>query len=339
MPDHNVDWDLYIKLLGIGDAGDTDRADVIRNAIELFESAITSDPSYHEEAQVNNQNQPLAVDRDSALVANITAMPGDTLHTGDMVYVFDENWIVTEVYVDDIGLVHGTIWMCNDILTFQNHSPEIYGYACVIDDGSYSKSGLNNDVSVLSNTYKIYLSLDDITKYMFIDKRLSVGRTYDKDGNQILEVYKVIGIDLKSKNIGAGSHLMVMTVLRDVYDSKRDNFAYLVCDYIPLSSDEQEHTLLGTCSIDGLDQLRIGTRRKYVGKFWHEGEDVSSQVTPVWVVEVPDGVVYTVNEDKTCTITVPLDSNLIGKKIELSLSDSEGLYGNYTKEVVVMTIG
>lgn len=330
-----VDWELYKKYLGLSD-DETERDSNIADAIGGFVDGIVNDPAYQADATVNGENIPIVAERKSAMVCDIKAVPGSDVHIGDIVGVYDEDWIVVELYVDKVGIINGTIWMCNNIIKFQNHSHTVHTRLCCVDNGVYYMKSTDPKVYLLSNTYKLYLSLDEESKKLFVDKRLGLGKIYSAYGEEILEVYKICGIDIKSKNFGEGSHLMVLTLQRHVYNPETDSINDNLCDvFVDRSEEESEPTLEGSCYISGTEVIRIGVSRKYAPVFYEPNSSISNDPLPRWNIVAPDGITYsTVNGE--VIINVPMKEKYIGSEVEINLSDEDGKYGSFCKKVQVV---
>ena len=332
-----VNWPLYEKLLGNGLAANR-REVAIDESVNAFVSGMVDDPAYQENATVDGETTPIIASRKSTIMCAIKAPPSTDIHIGDMVECFNEHWIVAELYVDKVGIINGEMWLCNNILRFQNRSIAVISRHCVVDDGTYSKKSSDPDAFVMANTYKIYITIDDATKKLFIDKRLAFGQIYSADGEEILEVYKIIGMDVKSKNFGEGSHLMVLTVQRDVYDPQVDSLSENICNIFADNGDTAHPEVAGSCVIVGRDVARLGTSRKYTATFTDASGVVVTTVTPVWSINTPDGITYNASGTE-CTIKVPLDEKYVGEMITIIVSDAEGVFGTYEKKVQVITVG
>lgn len=332
-----VNWPLYEKLLGNGMA--TNRREVaIDESVNAFVNGMVDDPAYQENATVDGEKTPIVASRKSTITCAIKAPPSTDLHIGDMVECFNEHWIVVELYVDKVGVINGEMWLCNNILRFQNRSTAVISRHCVVDDGTYSKKSSDPDAFVMANTYKIYITIDEATEKLFVDKRLAFGQIYSADGEKILEVYKIIGMDVKSKNFGAGSHLMTLAVQRDVYDPQADSLDANICDVFVDNGDNVNPQATGSCTITGRDNVRIGTSRKYTVAFTDASGATIEVDTPVWDISAPDGVTYSTSGYE-CTINIPLVEKYVGEMITITASDAEGRFGNYKKKVQVITVG
>lgn len=333
------DWELWEKLLSLGNtAVDDARELAIEQAVEAFLNGMPADPAYQADAVVEGVTTPIVASRITTLECDIKTAPGTNLHIGDIVECLDEKWIVVELYTDKVGIINGKMWVCNDILRFQNNSAPIITRYCVIDDGSYSRKTTDPAAYVPVNTYKLYCSMDSSTLKLFIDKRLSFGTIFAPDGNLVLEVYKVMGIDLKSRNFGEGSHLMVLTLQRDVYNESNDDIATLICDAYVDSGDTPSPSVGGSCTISGRDAIRIGTTKKYTATFLDQEGSPVAGVAPVWVTSVPDGVIVSIN-DGVVSVEVPMNESLIGGEITITVKDEGNIYGSFEKKVQVITVG
>lgn len=332
-----VNWPLYEKLLSNGSAVNR-REVVINESVNAFVSGMVDDPAYQEDATVDGEKTPIIASRKSTTACAIKAPPSTDLHIGDMVECFNEDWIVVELYIDKVGIINGEMWLCNNILRFQNRSTAVISRHCVVDDGTYSKKSSDPDAFVMSNTYKIYITIDEATKKLFVDKRLAFGQIYSADGEEILEVYKIIGMDVKSRNFGEGSHLMVLTVQRDVYDAQVDSLSENICDIFVDNGDSTNPKTTGSCVIVGRDTARLGSSRKYTAAFTNANGEVVTTVNPVWTVTAPDGVTHNASNTE-CAIAIPLDEKYVGEIITITVSDAEGVFGTYDKKVQVITVG
>lgn len=329
-------WSLYEKLLGNGIAADR-REVAINESVDAFMSGMVDDPAYQITAIVDGEETPIIASRKSTISCAIKAPPFTDIHIGDMVECFGEHWIIVELYADKVGIINGEMWLCNNILRFQNRSAEVVSRHCVVDNGAYSKKSSDPDAFVMTNTYEIYITIDDATKKLFVDKRLAFGQIYSSDGEEILEVYKIIGIDVKSKNFGEGSHLMILTVQRDVYDPQSDSLEKNLCDVFLNNGDVSTPEATGSCVITGRDTIRIGTSRKYTVSFT-DMSGAASEATPIWTVSAPERITYNVNGSE-CSVTVPLDEEFVGETILITVSDADSAFGTYEKKVQVITVG
>lgn len=315
---------------------------------ESIQDTYENSPAYQEDSERNDVLQPMVITRKDAQKAEAMAMPGDELYIGDMVKAFDEMWICVSAYIDEFGVTHGELWICNYLLRFQNGTPDIIERYVVIDDGSYSKSG-EDKIPVVDDSYNLYITLDDDTKWLYIDKRLAIGQWVDKDKKSILEVVKIRWIDVRTRNLGAGSHILFMGIVGDLYNEGVDNFEERICDYIaseettepPVEPQEKQ------IYIDGKETIRIGTKRTY--ELYLDDGSISDTQTELEVEEnrfawsISGDVAAVAFEESadgmSCTIQVPLDDSLIGKSVTLTCKDTLEEYATGTMSVGVINLG
>ena len=326
-------WMLYEMMAGGVSADADSRDDAIDESIRNLSDGIEGNPAYQADALVDGMSVPILADPSASHECNIKAMPGSDVHIGDVVECMGETWIVVELYKDQVGVFNGKMWMCNDIIKFQNGNSSVLEKPCVIDDGTYSKSTADRVAVAMDNTYKMYLPLDDDTCKLFVDKRLSFGVIYDDLGEQIMEVYKIIGIDLKSRNFGDGSHLMVVTLKRDVYNSETDSIIDMVCDLKSVADNSTSDSDSISMKITGPRTVRIGTTRKYSVAL-PEGVDCRL----VWEI-IGSNTVKCEFDGATCSVSIPFVYDLVGECFEIRARDETGICNDCALKVEVIGIG
>ena len=333
-----IDWELYEQWLG---ATCTDeRKTTINAVVESVLNNIENNPSYQVDATRNGESQPIIATRKSTKKCKVTVIPGSEMHIGDLVSVFNENWLCMEAYTDEYGITYGELWMCNHIFRFQNKTPEVIKKYGIIDDGSYSSSS-DSLIMTPEGKYVCYISRDEASTGLYVDKRLAIDAVLNSDGEQIIEVGKITWIDNKSCNYGDGSHLITFRIEGDVYNPETDNVGELVCDFIKPedSTGVQEKSGSGYIFVFGRDAARIGTSRTYEATVIDDSGNNKNYEEFQWVLHnAPAGVTITANGAK-CLLVLPLDEKIIGSTIKLVCEDKCGLYAAGNKEVAVITIG
>lgn len=308
--------------------------------IQTINDSIIESPAYQSNARRNGISQPLAVTRTESGECNITVMYGDEIYIGDLIEVFGEVWLCTDLHTDEYGISYGTIKMCNHKISFQDYNGVVIAIDAIIESGSYSK-GDNKALPAVDGTYRCYLPLNEKTSRLYVDKRLALGITYDSKGKEILEVGKITWIDRISNNRGNGSHLLFISLTKDVFNEEKDNLDIIICDYIPeknFETTQKEASVNRQLVINGRDSIRIGTTRTFkVTAVDGDGNNINAQDID-WEVTAEPGIIAT-SELDTCTISVPLWDALIGTDIIFKCSDRLGRFVAVNKKVEVISIG
>ena len=247
-------------------------------------------------------------------------------YIGDLVHVFNEDWLCVELYTDEFGMQNGELWMCNQIFTYQDHDLNIIQKYAVLDDGSYS-NGNDKAIMVTDNSFNCYVSLDSKSNALFVDKRLAIGVIYDSKGNKILEVGKIKWIDVKSKNFGEGSHLMVFGINDDAYSAENDSIEKMICDYTELAEKSDEsteppeggETYIGMLTISGRSTMRGGSARTYTVSAVsnYTGETLVPKNRVVWTIVCESRDITIEPNGLSCMARVKEDDDLVGVSFTL----------------------
>lgn len=303
--------------------------------VQDFLATLDQNTAYQPNATRNGSLNPIVAIRKNSNVCDITVIPGSELFIGDLVGVYGETWLVVELWQDEYEMTYGTLWMCNQIFRFQNGTSDIIEKYAVLDDGSYSKNG-DKTVNVVDSNLTCYMSYDDESKYLYVDKRMAISRLYGANKNEILEAGKISYIDTKAKNYGEGSHLLKFRLDDDVYSEEKDSLDEMICDYIyPDNADKEEGTAY--LVINGRDSIKLGTGRNYtVSGVTANGESVEVTENLEWslIGNTSDNVTITI-ENNVCTLTVGLDETLYNTVITLQCTDTSGQYNSAIKQVEV----
>lgn len=342
----NDGFELYRRWLACGVENDLEQeANFVQRS---FFDTVGQSSAYQKDALVNGISQPMVVKRNGTNKCNVIVCPMDRLYIGDLITVFNEYWICMEMYVDEYGMRYGELWMCNHIFCYQDFKQNIIRKHAILDDGSYSK-GNDKAIAVADNSFNCYVSLDDESRALHIDKRLGISIIYDKNGNEVLEVGKIKWIDVKSRNFGEGSHLMVFGISEDPYSPDADNVKELICDYKDklndLPSTEQEGSATSpngstgamneivkeVLVIDGRKTIRAGSVRTYTARLICENGNAKQLDDIKWSV-VGEGVTIEPN-GSTCRVSAREDDNLIGTMFTITCSCLSGVVATLDVEV------
>lgn len=312
-----------------------------KNVVETINSSIAESAAYQKDALRNGKPQAMAAVRTETRKAKITIFPNDKMFIGDLVTVFNENWLCVELHTDEYGVTYGEIWMCNHKFVYQDFDGEIITKDAIIDDGSYSK-GNDKQLPIVDGTYKCYMSLDEESAVLYVDKRLSIDVILNQDGDPILEVGKIRWIDTKTKNYGEGSHLLYFTLEEDVYSKESDNIENFICDYKKIDSGIPEVSpdeAINSCLvIEGRDSIRIGTSRTYKANAIDQDGNTIEVTDVLWSME-PNENITLQTEQSTCIVCVPLNEKIVGTDFILTCRSTSDDFKAANKTVAVISIG
>ena len=328
-------WELYETKLNA--YGETTRERQLEQAREDFYREAVKNPSYHKALRNGVEEDFLIQRTDKTERFKITAFPGNDLNIGDYIEVWGEIFLVYQTRVQDTLNKTGILWLCNHLFRWQNFTPEIVERWGILDSGVYSTTIRGeDDVKYKNKQFKMILPLDDDTKKLYVDKRIAVDKMYDRNGNEILNVYQITGYDSTSENFGEGSHILYLNLRSDEYDDDADNLEEVICNYI---APKEETPVADTdliCSIDGASVIRLGTSRKLKPVFLDADGEKIDGVTPVWSNdEIPEGITLETSDEKL-VVRIADDTRLLGETIKVYLT-GDG-YMTATHEMTVTAL-
>lgn len=283
----------------------------------------------------------VCVPREEAYRYKVIAFPDEELYPGDLLEFAGRKWMVTDVPSSYVLQKTGIVWECNHLFRFQNSEGQIIERWGVLDDGNYStdiNSGLQ--VAYTNSQYKMYMQLDSETRKIFIDKRFAVGTLFDKNGDEILDVYQITDIDPVSRSYGGG-HLLVLHARSDDYNPLTDNLEKGICDYVAPGSKPSSTKGQKLITVSGRGTIRAGTgERRYIAQFRNSiGDAISAEAVVKWDVLVsPDvGAAVSWHADGNTLFVSALDA-AAGATVTIRASDPDGVYltGEVAAKVVTM---
>lgn len=292
---------------------------------DSFESTIMQSVAYQHDALRNGIPQPIVATRKDTNKCKVIVLPDNEMFIGDLIQVFNEYWLCMKLYTDEYGMTCGELWLCNQTFRFQGRSHEIIEKHAIIDSGAYSKGG-DKALPIANNSFTCYMSIDEESLLMYVDKRLAIDTIYNANGEQILDVGKIIWLDTKSKNFGAGSHLLAFGLGSDVYNKDKDNLELEICDFYSESIEaketeppvEQKDRLV----ISGKDTIRIGTGRTYKASVIDsKGNSKNASASIKWLVDASDCDISLNADGTSCKVSVGLKDSLIGTNFCLRCID------------------
>lgn len=317
-------FDLYRKLLTV--KGNTQRERNIQNLKDDFLSKAVDNPAYTKDtAYRNGEMQRFLIEQSTTNdKANLTTFPNEEIMIGDMIYFNDKHWLVYEVSQAHDWQKTAVLWLCNLKLRFQVGTSEIHERWCVLDSGVYSTTITGDKtVQIGDKQYNLWITKDEITKYIHTDKRLSIGKKYNKDKEEILDIFAVTAVDSVSKNYGENAHLIKIS-LRDAsnFNPDTDNVEEGICDEVKANLSDQPSSAY--CEIAGKNKVRLGETIALSAKFYVGKKEVEEEAE--WEIAPKEN--STVNGN-TLMISCPKDDNYIGVKYSVKLT-AKGA-NNYTE--------
>lgn len=269
--------------------------------------------------------------------SEIIAFPYNKISIGDVFLIDGNYWLVVGVNLTNPIQQIGEAWLCNHLFRFQNYSSKILEYWGVIDDGSYSSDiEGNNQIQYLNNKINIYLPYNDDTKYLYVDKRLATNSIYDKEGNNILEVYTITG---RNQPRNSNGHLLILNAKSGQYSKEKDSLNEMICDYIPEKENINPiipNEELLNCEIKGRSTIRTGGKNTYVAMFFDRKGNIDNSVMPIWSVN-NDNIGVKINiMSGNAEISVEDNDEIVGSIIELSCTDSDKKYITAKFEIEVI---
>ena len=325
-------FELYQQLIfANGTTQNIRNTQILKN--DFINNAINN-PSYtHDKAYRNGEVQQFLITQSATKdKANLITFPDEDITIGDMIYYNNMNWIVYEVSQSCEWQKTAVLWLCNIKLRFQIGTSEIHERWAVLDSGVYSTTITGDKtVQIGDKQYNLWITKDEVTKYIYTDKRLAIGKKFNKDREEILDVYSVTAVDAVSKNYGDNAHIIKIS-LRDAsnFNSDTDNVDEMICDIVDGTINSAE--TINYCKIIGRNKIRLGETISLVTKFYENNIEVEKETS--WKINPSDNFIIDGNSLK---ISIPKDDSYIGIKylIEATEKDTDNFgIANHVVEVV-----
>ena len=312
----------------------------VRDAKEQLKRELTSSVNYVYNSTRNGALQPMVITSSDVMYkCDIEALPDDELYPGDLVEAIGEKWVVSATKRTNPFQILGIGWLCNYEFRFQNGASEIKTCWGVMDSGVYSTTKTGDaTVQTTDKQFKIYLPLNDDTKYLYVDKRLAIGTKYNEHGEEILDVYQITGRNVVARSYGQGAHLLILEIRSAEYSASTDSMEYMVCDYVTPATPTPVPTDVPYCTVMGRNKIYAGTSRTYQATFYNAAGVEVPGVEAVWQLSPISDVSY-VTDGNTLTVTVSDVDSVVGATIPISAADAGGVYTAGTLSVEVVSVG
>lgn len=312
----------------------------VRDAKEQLKRELTTSVNYVFNSTRNDELQPMVITSSDVMYkCDIEALPDDELYPGDMVDAIGEKWVVVQTKRTNPFQILGIGWLCNYEFKFQNGSSSIKSCWGVMDSGVYSTTKTGDaTVQTTDKQFKIYLPLNDDTKYLYVDKRLAVGTKYNDKGEEIIDVYQITGRNVVARSYGVGAHLLILEVRSAEYSPHTDSMEYMVCDYVTPAAPEPVPPAVPHCVVSGRTKIYAGTSRTYTATLYDASGAQVSGVDVIWTFPAVEGIEYETSGN-TATISVRDTDSVVGEVLEISAADIGGEYEAGTLNVEVVPVG
>lgn len=334
----NTTWDNYINYLTIN--GNSAAQRTLASLQSDYELLMPDNPSYIATAKRNGVTQGCMITRsDDPYKANIVVNPGDDLAVGDDIEAFGEHWLVLEASPMNTFQIKGLMRVCNHLFKWQNHSTTVNEVWGIFDSSTYTStiSGSTN-IQFSDRQAQVYLPLNDVTKRLYINKRLAVGTMFDENDEEILAVFDITDVAAVGESYGQHGHLLSIQVRSGKYNDSTDNLVLGLCDYIQSDNSGTSAGTLLKCAIIGRTAIGIGMKRTYTAAMYEvDGVTPDTTITPVWST-TPEvtGITASVSNN-VLSISVANDEELIGTVVTVNLTDANALYDTAVLNVGVVS--
>lgn len=267
----------------------------------------------------NNTNDSYLKTTERQVLTNI----GEIL-SGQYIVYKNKRFLIISLVDDNNIYSKGIMKLCNWLFEWQNEKGEIISRQCVVTNASQYNSGVDSNkiMMLVSNQYMVYLPFDKETSKLSYDRRIFIDNNYKIP-------YKITRPDNVSMFYNDNG-LIVLIMTQDLL-SERDRPDLHICDYFEPTIQSST-----TCEIVYTNSPIIyigGNAKKFTAVFKDDEGNILDGIAPVWSTNISDNdktkILFTDNEDETCSIKVVNDLSLSGQVVRLSLTDESGDYNTY----------
>lgn len=257
--------------------GTTDRERNINRFINNVNRNIQRNPSY-KNVKLNGVDTTMVIDNGTVDDnKSFKSMPRDIINLGDYIEFEGKMYLVTSLNADDEIYSHGTMFVCNTILRWQNANGDIVERYAVLSDYTKYATGFyaGNNITVGENQYGCVLPIDDETSKLKREQRFAV----DSEMVELPDIYKLTNRKSNLDNyelFGRGSTLTIVLSFTE-YNKETDKKVLYndkevwICNYkekdedIPTKPDIPPSAI--KAEIDGNFNLKLGSYRTYTISF------------------------------------------------------------------------
>lgn len=212
---------------------------------------------------------------------------------------------------------------CNYTLKWQDAEGRIYYYPTYTADATQYNTGVERNGNVLETGYiqlMSWISLDDITKELYRDKRMFIDVASEKPETYVITSTSKVPYSYNEMRI------MRITFTECEYNPKTDRIDLMLCDYV--NPDDIPHPSPINITYSGAPQLRIGGRKTFTAETGNEV--VFSLINSALL----DGKLTMEQTGNKCVVKCANDSALVGATFKVEVAG-----GGQRSELLVDVIG
>lgn len=212
---------------------------------------------------------------------------------------------------------------CNYTLKWQDAEGRIYYYPTYTADATQYNTGVERNGNILETGYiqlMSWLSLDDITKELYRDKRMFIDVATEKPEAYVITSTSKVPYSYNEMRI------MRITFTECEYNPKTDRIDLMLCDYV--NPNDIPHPSPINITYSGAPSIRIGGRKTFTAET--ENEVVFSLVYSALL----DGKLIMEQTGNKCVVKCANDSALVGATFKVEVAG-----GGARSELLVDVIG
>lgn len=212
---------------------------------------------------------------------------------------------------------------CNYTLKWQDAEGRIYYYPTYTADATQYNTGVERNGNVLETGYiqlMSWISLDDITKELYRDKRMFIDVATEKPETYVITSTSKVPYSYNEMRI------MRITFTECEYNPKTDRIDLMLCDYI--NPNDIPHPSPINITYSGAPSIRIGGRKTFTAET--ENEVVFSLINSALL----DGKLIMEQTGNKCVVKCANDSALVGVTFKVEVAG-----GGQRSELLVDVIG
>ena len=212
---------------------------------------------------------------------------------------------------------------CNYTLKWQGAEGRIYYYPTYTADATQYNTGVERNGNVLETGYiqlMSWISLDDVTKELYRDKRMFIDVASEKPETYVITSTSKVPYSYNEMRI------MRITFTECEYNPKTDRIDLMLCDYV--NPNDIPHPSPINITYSGVPSIRIGGRKTFTANT--ENEVVFSLVNSALL----DGKLTMEQTGNKCVVKCANDSALVGAIFKVEVAGN-----NQSSELMVDVIG